>query len=325
MRTGASGGSVALSPIVEYANRGIPVLLLDPVPRPALKVKLDPADLSTRDALITAAIAASAARHQELWACGRVDQFDNQNLAFFIDVLEDDGKLETSFPLQADTDSSQTLYAAIKNAEMASKNSRSFMPAQLERVVNHMIEMLGQSHIRCLNEKIRTKQFPAAARWDTKSPEMEQVGFDPMEEWSERLGKIHSVYTDIFKSEQIFGANRVDNLESVKGLIDGIVKRNRLPSDNSFEAKQLLHSAWNHVDVCTHNAAKYKVIEKVSYALQLLLTAVVSALTVYRGTIDEELSASKPSAHMDQSRASSATKLTRRRPSSSLRHRCSRS
>ena len=65
-----------------------------------------------------------------------------------------------------------------------------------------------------------------------------------------RLDSIWSTYYDVFKSERIYGAN-LENLDAVAILIDQIVKRDKLPSENSLEAQRQLRNAWNTIDICT--------------------------------------------------------------------------
>jgi hypothetical protein len=92
------------------------------------------------------------------------------------------------------------------------------------------------------------------------------------------------VYYDIFTSSNVYGAN-LQNLDAVEVLINQIVKRDRLPSQNSLEARQLLRSAWNIVDICVYNAGKYKNTAKVAYCVSLVLGMGVIVCTVFRNDI----------------------------------------
>ena len=73
---------------MQLANREIPVLMLDAQMRPLLGVQIDPDNQKAgRDALIDAAIAANTARHEALWELGKVQSYDQHDLAYFCDVL----------------------------------------------------------------------------------------------------------------------------------------------------------------------------------------------------------------------------------------------
>ena len=108
VRTGGSNVSVPLSANVQLASRDIPVLMLDAQSRPSLGVKISPNDPTTRDALIAKAIEANIARHEELWALGKVQSFDQHDLAYFFDVLNDDGDSTTTVTIAGETGSGNT-------------------------------------------------------------------------------------------------------------------------------------------------------------------------------------------------------------------------
>ena len=61
------------------------------------------------------------------------------------------------------------------------------MHQQLQRVINHLVEMMAQSHIRCLAASEREELAPG---FDPKSPELKQADFDPMEHWAEKMSTI---------------------------------------------------------------------------------------------------------------------------------------
>ena len=69
-------------------------------------------------------------------------------------------------------------------------------------------------------------------------------------------------------------------MNAVQKLVDQIVKRDRLPMDNSYEAQQCLRDAWNTIDVCQYNAISYKHISRVTYIICLLLGTLIIALSV---------------------------------------------
>ena len=54
--------------------------------------------------------------------------------------------------LDEDADHSQSLYESLKVAEElhARKDEPAFTPEQLERVIDHLVEMMAQSHYRVL-------------------------------------------------------------------------------------------------------------------------------------------------------------------------------
>ena len=68
----------------------------------------------------------------------------------------------------------------------------------------------------------------------------------------------------------------------MRTLIDQIVKRDRLPSNNSLQAQHALRNAWNTIDVCVYNAGYYKRLAKVAYILCLLLGTAIIVLSVFK-------------------------------------------
>jgi hypothetical protein len=278
VRTGGSNSSNPLSANVQLASRDIPVLMLDAQSRPSLGVTMSPtSDSKVRDALIDKAIEINVARHEELWELDKVQCLDQHDLAYFFGILHDDGRSATTLLVTDDeaTGRMQTLYASLKTAEQLKtmgNGPSAFTPAQLERVVNHLVEMMTQSFVRGV---------PAGH----ESKLGEKQGIDPVEYWAKKMETIWSVYYDVFKSKRLYGAN-LEDLGAVQTLIDQIVKRDRLPSNNSLEAQQSLRDAWNTVDICVYNATHYKRLAKATFVLCLLLGTIVIVLTVSKSHID---------------------------------------
>eukprot|EP01043_Picozoa_sp_COSAG02_P019711 COSAG02_NODE_958_length_15648_cov_5.487620_13_plen_705_part_00 len=278
VRTGGSNQTTPLTANVELAGRDIPVLMLDPQSRPPFDVSIDPGNPagSTRDGLVAAAITANIVRHEELWALGRVQSFDQHDLAFFFGVLHGDGSGATTLAGDSGSGETQTLYESLKVAEQlkAMDETRNFSQLQLERVIDHLVEMMAQSHFRAL---------PVSQQQELQ----EQDGFTPADHWSKKMETIWGTYYDLFKSHRIYGASLAD-LDHVKNVIDQIVKRDRLPPSNSLEAQQALRDAWNSIDVCVYNANWYKLLGKTTYILCLMLGLLVIVFTVFKSSIDGE-------------------------------------
>ena len=278
VRTGASNQSVPLTANVQLASRDIPVLMLDPQSRPLLGVKISPTDPTTRDALIAKAIETNTARHEELWALGKVQSFDQHDLAYFFDILNGDGNSATTVTVtgsKAGSGGTQSLYESLKTAEKLKAMGDAtvaFTPAQVELVINHLVEMMAQSHFRVL---------PAAEQAALQQKE----GLTPADHFASKMEIIWGVYMDIFKSRRLYGAN-LASLPAVQALIDQIVKRDRLPSNNSLEAQQSLRDAWNAIDECLYNAIFYRLLAKTSYIMSLLLGTLIIVLTVFKARID---------------------------------------
>jgi hypothetical protein len=139
-----------------------------------LRAELEP---MMRDELITKSIQANTVRHQELWAAGKVQSYDLHDLAYFFDVLNDDGDVETAVSLLSDKSGGtdlQSLYESLQDAEAADaeNGSQPFTPAQLERVINHMVEMMAQGHLRCMPASQIEKLAPG---FDPTSPKLQQA------------------------------------------------------------------------------------------------------------------------------------------------------
>ena len=142
-----------------------------------------------------------------------------------VQVLNGDGDAATTVTVAGRTGDTQPLFEALKAAEKLQadgEGTAAFTQAQLGCVVDHLVEMMAQTHFRAL---------PAAEQAELKQKE----GFDPTDHFAKRLQIIHGVYYDVFKSKRVYGAN-LENLDAVRMLIDQIVKRDRLPSSNSLQA-----------------------------------------------------------------------------------------
>ena len=246
VRTGASNSSVPLSSNVQLANRDIPVLMLDSQPRPVSEIVIKSDDPKTRTQLVAEAIKNNEARHKKLWEMGKVQSYDQHDLAYFFDVLNDDGDAGTSAWVEEakdeDANSSElteedSLLASLERSEKEGREGpgRAFTAEHLDEVVDHLIEMMAETHWRAL---------PKAQQETLQS----NGDFDPQEVYADRLEQIYNVYYDLFKSERVYGAN-LENLDAVKEVIDHIVKRDRLPRKNTLQGQQLLRNAWNTVDV----------------------------------------------------------------------------
>ena len=158
VRTAGSNTAVPLTANVDFANRDIPVLMIDSQLRPSLGMTINPADgPQARDTLIDRAIEANTARHEELWKLGKIQSYDQHDLAYFYEILNDDGDSSTtalvltagSFDRSVRDDMS--LYASIKTAaETVAGDGSPFTQAQMLRVVDHLVEMMGESLFRAL-------------------------------------------------------------------------------------------------------------------------------------------------------------------------------
>lgn len=278
VRTGGSNSAQPLTANVHLACRDIPVLMLDVQSRAPLDATVSSSDrqTSSRDALITKAIEANTLHHEELWALGKTQSFDQHDLAYFFDVLNCDGNSATCATISvAAPGYTQTLYHSLKTAELMAMGDApvAFTTSQLERVINHLVEMMAQSHFRNL---------PATTQAELQE---QKEDFTPMEHFASKMEIIWGVYYDIFKSRRIYGAN-LENLDAVKTLIDQIVKRDRLPSNNSLEVQQSLRDAWNTIDECVSSAGYYKRMAKVTYITCLVLGTLVIFLTLFKTHID---------------------------------------
>ena len=217
------------------------------------------------------------------------------NSRTFFDVLNGDTNSATTVNLAGDTGlgATQSLYQSLKTTEkMQAMGGEivTFTPAQLERVINHLVQMMAHSHFKIRSaakqaELLDGKELVNPSRSPVDGKQAAREGFDPEVHWASKMEIVWGVYYDIFKSRRMYGAN-LENLTAVKGLIDQIVKRDRLPIGNSHEAQQSLRHAWNTIDVCIYNAAYYKLCAKATYILCLLLGTLVIFFTVFQPSIN---------------------------------------
>eukprot|EP01045_Picozoa_sp_COSAG04_P040663 COSAG04_NODE_11988_length_677_cov_0.972318_1_plen_133_part_10 len=133
-------------------------------------------------------------------------------------MQQDDGDVKTVVDINNAT--KQSLYESLQATEKAGEADEGlpFTSKQLEEVINHLVEMMAQSHIRCLPDHELHKLAPG---FDRKSPELIQADFDPMDGWSvetmsndlgwsaekmknawsaEKMNAIWSIYYDVFHS-----------------------------------------------------------------------------------------------------------------------------
>ena len=275
----------------------------------------------TREELIDKAIELNTQRHQSLWDKGKVAAYDQHDIAYFFAVLHQelvdndlvDSEDHKSVPLDAGTEKEEekviSLYESIQNTARAVRSAKQpFEREQLDRVLDHMVDMMAETCFRVLPSATRellqkdfTAKFPEGnftAKWaitvackrdgtkvhDPASGVVRIVYpkvYDP-----ERLQKIWSVYQDIMLSPHVYGVN-LQHLERVEVLLNQIVKRDRLPSANSLPAQHLLRSAWNMADTCVYNADRYKTWTKIGQFVTLFLSTTIVALASFRQELSE--------------------------------------
>ena len=77
---------------------------------------------------------------------------------------------------------------------------------------------------------------------------------------------------DMLSSENVFSGN-LSNLDALQRKITQLAKLNKLPSNNSFQAMNILRKCWDSVDIYTHEAARSKLLSKLAYFVMLLIGA----------------------------------------------------
>eukprot|EP01052_Picozoa_sp_SAG31_P014846 SAG31_NODE_936_length_10870_cov_5.136966_5_plen_298_part_00 len=223
----------------------------------------------------------------------------SQDLAFFFDVLNGDGKARSTVSLgtSRSRETVLSLYNSIKQTEQLDASQGDEAPyteKQLTDVIDHMVDMVAQQHLHGLPHRKCQELHERDARFDIKTRtygdnvhfsewKMEDIGGHT---FADRLDSIWSVYYDIFKSNRIYGAN-LENLGAVALLIDQIVKRDKLPTNNSLESQRQLRNAWNTIDICAYNAHQYKLMHKIFSALQLVLGTAIVVMTIIHGSASE--------------------------------------
>jgi hypothetical protein len=85
--------------------------------------------------------------------------------------------------------------------------------------------------------------------------------------------------TRLITSPQLYSGNLHD-ISAMKRQISKIAKVDRLPAGNTLELMMLLRQAWNHVDIFEDAAKWFKFATKMTYALLLLVGALVTITTV---------------------------------------------
>jgi len=65
---------------------------------------------------------------------------------------------------------------------------------------------------------------------------------------------------------------REANIDEVKQIVFGLAKLDRLPKECPLEGLLLLGQAWNEHDIVRHLAERYKLLTKVLFSIQLLIT-----------------------------------------------------
>ena len=154
VRTGHTNTTTPLTANMELACRKIPVLMLDPQIRkwPGDVVQNDTHSDVAREDLITKAIELNLARNKALWDAGKVAAYDQHDLAYFFAVLRDDGNADHIVHITNDSmEDGGSLYESIQSAEKAVRNAgQTFTPAQMERVIDHLVDMMAETCWRIL-------------------------------------------------------------------------------------------------------------------------------------------------------------------------------
>ncbi|CAJ1340339.1 unnamed protein product [Effrenium voratum] len=94
---------------------------------------------------------------------------------------------------------------------------------------------------------------------------------------------------DILTSDVVHSCG-IDNVDEIRSLINEQAKTERLPSHSSLQGLLLLRCAWNLCDLFGYTAKTYKWRTKISYALIMVLAAVVVGITCFEavGSLEAE-------------------------------------
>lgn len=88
-----------------------------------------------------------------------------------------------------------------------------------------------------------------------------------------------SAIFDILQSPSTFSAS-IHDIDKINAIFSSVARIDRLPESNSLEALIMLQDAWDHFDIYTLLADRYKFITKSSYMLLLLNGIAITFLSI---------------------------------------------
>ena len=292
IRTTRSNRRFPATQIVSMLNMNVPVLALDLRARPGPDAF---ASVSTRSARLEVAIARWEETCESFYENYATECYDNCTLAYFYNMLYGDRDAHTTMQKMSGKVEAKGcggggvwLYKRIDsfkrkdivlNIDDGGKDSASFpTDAHIRRICDVMIAKDRRDIYFTFDDAERAKFCPdgdAAA-----------VAFLP--QYRDMLRERWNAYYHILRSESFHGANIADTA-GISLLISNLVKKDRLPDENTAQGLELLREAWCVVDVCMHVSGRYKIMAKTSFVLSILVTIVITLVTVLRSELEAEM------------------------------------
>eukprot|EP00802_Teleaulax_amphioxeia_P002218 Tamp_02220.p1 GENE.Tamp_02220~~Tamp_02220.p1 ORF type:complete len:1055 (+),score=171.08 Tamp_02220:1064-4228(+) len=261
--------------LYDMMEMDIPVLLLDVVPKSGDYQSSKREWQEARWELFEEAKEVCINRMKELQAIGRTDLLEGSRLARFHGLL-----FQRESGAVGNTQSKGPLWMRIQEKQKQNSVAQSSLDE-----VKQLAERVADFLVKVEHE----------AFWDilpmSSKEELAKTGITSHIEYfssSIQTSRIH--YYNILTSKNFHSAH-ISEITALKHRVNELVRKDRLPQDNSLEELLMLQAAWDSVDIGNHVVIHYKRLAKIGYILLLLLGIFITAITVLQdkvnGTIAE--------------------------------------
>jgi hypothetical protein len=254
----------ALGVAMESMLSGSHVLFIDTRPREPI------VDAPDRATLISLAKKKYEEQCQDLLGHGVAESFDAMSVAYFHDVLFDDGNPCFRWKRFRTVEAAKVpLHEMIKRAEKGhgSAQHSDMAPASVEQTA----EVAGWL----------AKRFFADA-WAILPSEIKD-GLSMEEYYGKGMAAL-PIHIKTILLGRNFRALNLNDPDGAARLVGEMVKLDRLPNETSLQGLLLLRSAWCEFDVAVHFSTRYKRISKFLFLVQLLLAWLAVLVAVVRGS-----------------------------------------
>ena len=194
---------------------------------------------------------------------GLVETFETCSIAYFHEILEGDGDVDTT-DSQHRARKHMPIWEAIKyySSQAGSAGERTSKHAATDKQVEQVATWLAK---RTLDDVF--KLLPE----DKKQPDEGEVYESAEDMFKAEMDALVVQMITFFKSPNLHHLNLAGQATGMKDFIDELVNKDRIPTQNTLEELKLLQRAWNEHDIAVYLAGRYKFAGKALFVLQSLV------------------------------------------------------
>lgn len=188
---------------------------------------------------------------QELAAKGKADIYEVCRLAYLHSLVLQDPDITSPSDAKTNVDDDDPLWEAIEKTRSRMRqadNSNSYRHELLDIIVDHCVQREFESYwqLKSNHEKEALKKRGVVMY---------------AQEYAELMRPARTAYYSLLSSELLYTAH-AGNLPEVKQIVNQrLLKKDRLPKQNSLDGLLMLRAAWDIVDIGVSRLKFFKVIK----------------------------------------------------------------